>query len=109
MAFTKEIVDFSGLSNDAIKTKLAELNIPLTTEEALKIQNDMLGRAPSLAELILFSIQGSEHCSYKSSRNHLKQFTTEGPDVVLGAKEDAGVVAVATDNKGRSNEAKILI
>ena len=100
MAFTKEIVDFSGLSNDAIKTKLAELNIPLTTEEALKIQNDMLGRAPSLAELILFSIQGSEHCSYKSSRNHLKQFTTEGPDVVLGAKEDAGVVAVATDNKG---------
>ena len=100
MAFTKEIVDFSGLSNDAIKTKLAELNIPLTTEEALKIQNDMLGRAPSLAELILFSIQGSEHCSYKSSRNHLKQFTTEGPDVVLGAKEDAGVVAVATDNEG---------
>ena len=100
MAFTKEIVDFSGLSNDTIKTKLAELNIPLTTEEALKIQNDMLGRAPSLAELILFSIQGSEHCSYKSSRNHLKQFTTEGPDVVLGAKEDAGVVAVATDNEG---------
>jgi len=100
MAFTKEIVDFAGLSDDAIKTKLAELNIPLTTKEALKIQNDMLGRAPSLAELILFSIQGSEHCSYKSSRNHLKQFTTEGPDVVLGAKEDAGVVAVATDNKG---------
>ena len=100
MAFMKEIVDFAGLSNDSIKTKLAELNIPLTTEEALKIQNDMLGRAPSLAELILFSIQGSEHCSYKSSRNHLKQFTTEGPDVVLGAKEDAGVVAVATDNKG---------
>lgn len=100
MSFTKEIVDFAGLSNDAIKTKLAELNIPLTTEEALKIQNDMLGRAPSLTELILFSIQGSEHCSYKSSRNHLKQFTTEGPDVVLGAKEDAGVVAVATDNEG---------
>ena len=90
MAFTKEIVDLAGLSEDAIKTKLVELNIPLTTEEALKIQNDMLGRAPSLAELILFSIQGSEHCSYKSSRNHLKQFTTEGPDVVLGAKEDAG-------------------
>ena len=100
MAFTKEIVDLAGLSDDAINTKLVELNIPLTTEEALKIQNDMLGRAPSLAELILFSIQGSEHCSYKSSRNHLKQFTTEGPDVVLGAKEDAGVVAVATDNEG---------
>ena len=100
MAFTKEIVDFAGLSDSDIKAKLVELNIPLTTEEALKIQNDMLGRAPSLAELILFSIQGSEHCSYKSSRNHLKQFTTEGPDVVLGAKEDAGVVAIATDNDG---------
>ena len=100
MAFTTETIDFAGLSDSDIKAKLVELNIPLTTEEALKIQNDMLGRAPSLAELILFSIQGSEHCSYKSSRNHLKQFTTEGPDVVLGAKEDAGVVAIATDNDG---------
>ena len=97
LAFTKEIIDFAGLSDSNIKATLVELNIPLTIEEALKIQNDMLGRAPSLAELILFSIQGSEHCSYKSSRNHLKQFTTEGPDVVLGAKEDAGVIAIATD------------
>jgi phosphoribosylformylglycinamidine synthase len=100
VAFTKEIVDFAGLSDPEIKSKLTEVNIPLTPDEALKIQNDMLERAPSLAELILFSIQGSEHCSYKSSRNHLKQFTTEGPDVVLGAKEDAGVVAVTTDNEG---------
>ena len=100
MAFTKEIINFAGLSDSDIKSKLFELNIPLAVEEARKIQNDMLGRAPSLAELILFSIQGSEHCSYKSSRNHLKQFTTEGPDVVLGAKEDAGVVAIATDHDG---------
>ena len=85
MAFTSEIIDFSRLESDAIQTKLAELNIPLTPEEAMKIQNEMLGRAPSLAELVLFSIQGSEHCSYKSSRSHLKQFTTEGPDVILGA------------------------
>ena len=67
MAFTKEIIDFTGLSDVDIKAKLVEFNIPLTTEEALKIQNDMLGRAPSLAELILFSIQGSEHCSYKAA------------------------------------------
>jgi len=100
MAFTSEIIDFSRLKSDAIQTKLAELNIPLTPEEAMKIQNEMLGRAPSLAELVLFSIQGSEHCSYKSSRSHLKQFTTEGPDVILGAKEDAGVVSVATDHEG---------
>ena len=100
MAFTSEIIDFSRLESDAIQTKLAELNIPLTPEEAMKIQNEMLGRAPSLAELVLFSIQGSEHCSYKSSRSHLKQFTTEGPDVILGAKEAAGVVSIATDHEG---------
>ncbi|MFL2997697.1 MAG: hypothetical protein ACJZ1Q_02970 [Candidatus Neomarinimicrobiota bacterium] len=100
MAYTQETIDFSQLSEKGIKAKLSELNIPLTTSEVLKIQKDMLKRPPSLAELILFSIQGSEHCSYKSSRNHLKSFTTEGPDVVLGAKEDAGVVSIATDNKG---------
>ena len=101
MNFTKEIVDFSNLNSNQISLKLRELNIPLTPEEALKIQNDMLGRAPSLPELVLFSIQGSEHCSYKSSRTHLKQFVTDSPDVVLGAKEDAGVVAVATDKNGK--------
>ena len=100
MAFTKEIVDFSNLSRKEIRDRLSELNIPLTIDEALKIQNEMLCRAPSLAELVLFSIEGSEHCSYKSSRNHLKQFITEGPDVILGAKEDAGVVAVASDKEG---------
>ena len=100
MGFTKEIVDFTDLSENQVRDKLSEYNIPLMPDEARKIQNEMLGRAPSLAELVLFSIQGSEHCSYKSSRIHLKQFVTDGPDVVLGAKEDAGVVAVATDNKG---------
>jgi len=100
MAFTNEIVDFSGLNEKQSRIKLSELNIPLTPDEAQKIQHDILGRAPSLAELILFSIQGSEHCSYKSSRSHLKQFITTGADVVLGAKEDAGVVTVATDKKG---------
>ncbi len=100
MSFDNETFDFNTLSESDIVASLRDHSIPLTVEEALKIQNDMLGRAPSLAELVLFSIQGSEHCSYKSSRPHLKQFTTEGPDVVLGAKEDAGVVAVATDNEG---------
>ena len=100
MGFTKEIVDFTDLSEKQVRDKLSEYNIPLMPDEARKIQNEMLGRAPSLAEVVVFSIQGSEHCSYKSSRIHLKQFVTDGPDVVLGAKEDAGGVAVATDNKG---------
>ena len=100
MSFTKETVDLAGLSDDQIKQRLTDLNIAITPQEALKIQNEMLGRPPSISELVLFSIQGSEHCSYKSSRNHLKQFTTEGPDVVLGAKEDAGVVSIVKDNEG---------
>jgi len=100
VSFTKEIVDFSGLSIEQIQDKLLNLNISITAQEALKIQNEMLGRAPSISELVLFSIQGSEHCSYKSSRQHLKQFTTEGPDVILGAKEDAGVVSIAKDDEG---------
>ncbi len=95
-----ETLDFTGLSHDAIREKLASYNIPLTPEEILKIQTEFLGRPPTLAECILFSIEGSEHCSYKSSRIHLKQFVTSGPHVVLGAQEDAGVVAVATDNDG---------
>tara|TARA_Y100000782_G_scaffold57444_1_gene63451 strand:- start:322 stop:2655 length:2334 start_codon:yes stop_codon:yes gene_type:complete len=100
LSFENETFDFNALSDSEIELTLKDNSIPLKIEEALKIQNEMLGRAPSLSELILFSIQGSEHSSYKSSRSHLKQFTTTGPDVVLGAKEDAGVVAVATDSKG---------
>jgi phosphoribosylformylglycinamidine synthase len=101
MAFTKEIVDLSRLTPQEIQQKLTELNIPLTVEEAQKIQNEMLRRPPSLAELVLFSIEGSEHCSYKSSRSHLRQFTTSGPHVVLGAQEDAGVITIARDNQGK--------
>ena len=100
MSFENETFDFNALSDSEIELTLQDNSIPLKVEEARKIQNELLGRAPSLSELILFSIQGSEHSSYKSSRSHLKQFTTTGPDVVLGAKEDAGVVAVATDSKG---------
>jgi len=95
-----ELLDFSGRSHAEIKELLAQYDIPLTPDEILQIQNEFLGRPPTLAECILFSIEGSEHCSYKSSRPHLKQFVTDGSNVVLGAKEDAGVVAVATDNEG---------
>ncbi|MFC1581635.1 phosphoribosylformylglycinamidine synthase subunit PurL [Candidatus Neomarinimicrobiota bacterium] len=100
MDHTKETFDFSRLSHQEIQRQLEKLNIPLAVEEALKIQNEMLKRPPTLTELILFSIEGSEHCSYKSSRSHLKQFNTTGPNVVLGAKEDAGVIAVTKDNQG---------
>jgi phosphoribosylformylglycinamidine synthase len=51
-----------------------------------------LGRAPNLTELGVFSVMWSEHCSYKSSRVHLKTFPTTGPRVLQGPGENAGVV-----------------
>jgi phosphoribosylformylglycinamidine synthase subunit PurL len=53
-----------------------------------------LGREPNLTELGVFSVMWSEHCSYKSSRVHLKTFPTEGPRVLQGPGENAGVVDV---------------
>ena len=51
----------------------------------------ILKREPSLAELGVFSAMWSEHCSYKSSRLHLKKLPTSGPQVVMGPGENAGV------------------
>jgi phosphoribosylformylglycinamidine synthase len=53
-----------------------------------------LGREPNLTELGVFSVMWSEHCSYKSSRVHLKSFPTTGPRVLQGPGENAGVVDV---------------
>ncbi|MBI5178389.1 MAG: phosphoribosylformylglycinamidine synthase subunit PurL [Nitrospinae bacterium] len=53
-----------------------------------------LGRVPNLVELGIFSAMWSEHCSYKSSRVHLRRFPTEGPQVVQGPGENAGVVDI---------------
>ncbi len=54
----------------------------------------LLGREPTYAELGLFSALWSEHCSYKSSRVHLRRLPTEGPHVLQGPGENAGVVDV---------------
>ena len=53
-----------------------------------------LGRAPNLTELGIFSVMWSEHCSYKSSRVHLKRLPTEGERVVQGPGENAGAVEI---------------
>ncbi|MEX2422985.1 MAG: phosphoribosylformylglycinamidine synthase subunit PurL [Acidimicrobiia bacterium] len=52
----------------------------------------ILGRTPRPAELAMYSVMWSEHCSYKSSRSHLGRFPTEAPWVVVGPGENAGVV-----------------
>ena len=53
-----------------------------------------LNREPNLVELGVFSVMWSEHCSYKSSRKHLGKFPTQGPRVIQGPGENAGVVDI---------------
>ena len=55
---------------------------------------DTLGRTPTVSELGMYSVMWSEHCSYKSSKRHLKTLPTEGPQVLVGPGENAGVVDV---------------
>jgi phosphoribosylformylglycinamidine synthase len=77
MALSKDVIAQHGLSES----------------EYARIQED-LGREPNLLELGIFSVLWSEHCSYKSSRKHLRGFPTKGPRVLVGPGENAGVVDI---------------
>lgn len=72
---SKEIIESHGFTDDEF-------------ERILKI----LGREPRIVELGIFSVMWSEHCSYKSSRIHLKKFPTKGDRVLQGPGENAGVI-----------------
>jgi phosphoribosylformylglycinamidine synthase subunit PurL len=76
-SITPELVAEHGLSPDEYKLLVGAL-----------------GREPSLTELGIFSVMWSEHCSYKSSRVWLKKLPTEGPQVIQGPGENAGVVDI---------------
>lgn len=65
----------------------------LTPDEYEKIKGH-LGREPNLVELGVFSVMWSEHCSYKSSRRHLKKLPTSAPWVIQGPGENAGVIDI---------------
>ena len=71
----------------------AHRRLGMTDEEYQQVV-DQLGREPRPAELAMFSVMWSEHCSYKSSRLHLRRFPTEAPWVVVGPGENAGVVDI---------------
>lgn len=62
------------------------------TDDELKYIEEVLGRQPNELELGMMDVMFSEHCSYKSSRPILKMFPTDGPDVILGPGDDAGIV-----------------
>lgn len=68
----------------------------LTDDEFHKII-EILGREPNHLELAMYSVMWSEHCSYKSSRIHLKRLPTEGEHVLVGPGENAGVIDVGDD------------
>ncbi len=74
---------------------MAELHreLGLTDDEAADIE-DLLGRSPNHLELAMYAVMWSEHCSYKSSRIHLKRLPTEGDAVLVGPGENAGVLDV---------------
>jgi phosphoribosylformylglycinamidine synthase len=65
----------------------------ITEEEYGRIR-EHLGQEPNITELGIFSVMWSEHCSYKSSRIHLRKFPTKGPRVLQGPGENAGVVDI---------------
>ncbi|MGO3912593.1 phosphoribosylformylglycinamidine synthase subunit PurL [Enterococcus viikkiensis] len=66
----------------------------LTDEEYRLISEDILGRMPNYTETGLFSVMWSEHCSYKNSKPVLRKFPTEGPQVLQGPGEGAGIVDI---------------
>src|SRR5215218_7487581 len=68
----------------------------LTPEEYEKIKT-IMGREPNFTELGVFSVMWSEHCSYKSSRVHLKRLPVTGPRVIVPPGENAGVVDIGDD------------
>jgi phosphoribosylformylglycinamidine synthase len=75
-------------------------SVALRSDELEKIEIT-LGRPPSVVELHAFDAQWSEHCSYKSSRHHLRKLPTTGPDVVLGPAEDSGILHLGEHNGER--------
>mgnify|MGYP001478487227 CR=1 FL=1 len=81
MKITPDIVEKHGLNKDEYK----------------KITN-LIGRNPNFLELGIFSAMWNEHCSYKSSRLHLKKLNTKGKKVIQGPGENAGVIDIGDDD-----------
>src|SRR5215204_1144511 len=78
---------------------MTEITPAIVAEHGLSIEEyerilHAMGRTPNLTELGIFSVMWSEHCSYKSSRIHLKKLPTTGPQVICGPGENAGVVDI---------------
>jgi phosphoribosylformylglycinamidine synthase len=71
----------------------------LTGAELDKVRS-ILGREPNETETGIFTVMWSEHCSYKSSRIHLRKLPTKGPNVLVGPGENAGIIDIGKDASG---------
>jgi phosphoribosylformylglycinamidine synthase len=81
----------NGLDDDELHAQAAKTGLALRVDELRRIAQT-LGRDPSIVEVHAFDAQWSEHCSYKSSRHLLRKLPTEGPTVMQGPAEDAGIL-----------------
>ena len=92
-----ETVRVADASEAELDAELRRYGLALKAEELRRIAEG-LGRDPTLVEAHAFDAQWSEHCSYKSSRHFLRRLPTEGPTVMQGPQEDAGIVHLGTWN-----------
>ncbi len=95
-----EVLEFSKMTDGEVESALKKVHIGLTVAEARKVES-VLGRPPTVTEAVVWGTMSSEHVSYKSSKNVLKQLPTEAPNVILGPGEDAGIVEIAREGKVR--------
>ena len=95
---------------------MVDVNEKIAIEHGLKSDEfkkicDLLKRTPNITELGIFSAMWNEHCSYKSSRRHLKKLHTKGEQVIQGPGENAGVVDIEDNDQVAinycNNEGKI--
>lgn len=87
------VLAISALGDGEVAELLRVHKIGLTVAEMRQVA-ELLGRDPTLTEATVWGIQGSEHCSYKSSRKFLRQFSTQAPHVMVPVGEDSGVFSL---------------
>ncbi len=89
-----------GLPDEVLRQAASQAGLALRVDELRRIAQT-LGRDPSMVEVHAFDAQWSEHCSYKSSRHHLRKLPTDGPTVMQGPAEDAGILHLGEWNGER--------
>ncbi len=90
----------AGSSDAQLRDAAQTAGLALRVDELRRIA-ERLGRDPTIVEVHAFNAQWSEHCSYKSSRRHLRKLPSQGPAVMQGPGEDAGILHLGDWNGER--------